>query len=822
MGHIRNLCSLVIMMLLIVVSTVPVFGNSTADENYSDIIFNYSFSKPKIEKVEIKGEIFDRVTIDGLSNTHKYQEPCLPVKPLRILLPRGKDVKDIRIITDEKTILGVGYKTEIGGRVIPLVYERQVVQNQIFIKNESVKFTVEDYPSCLYSKVGVYAYRGFSILHVNLHPVQFNMKTGEIYYFNHMTLIVETKESTINKAFRGLPRDDELVANIVDNPSFIDTYNQDLSKKSSPTETYEYVIITSNKLKNADGGYNFQDLADFKNANGVSSKIVTVEEIMLNPDYQVTGKWGDANPDNPFYNSAITGDTQKFNDKAARIRNFIRYAYTELGTDYVLLGGDGDVANTKDNIIPPRGLFANESGLPLNQILEEEQNDISSDVYYACLDGNFNYDCDTHFGESKDRNSVAQVDEADLLAEVWVGRCCADSAEEVSNFVKKTITYAQSVDPYLSEIMFVGEHLGSAFYFQYGGGYKDMMEYLVPSSYNMHKFYDSDDNIWYPEDLVEEIYSVQPQIINHDGHGYPNYMLKMGSDSFYELTNEKPFFIYSHSCLTGSFDNWYPGDYYGEEDCIAEILTCEIPYGAFACILNARYGLGSETSPISPSGSYDESFYKAVFTEKIRELGRASHYSKEDNIWRIDENGYRWCYYQTNLFGDPSLRIKNPADIAPGKPETPMGPSSGAINTEYPYKTSAIDPNDNQLFYLFNWGDGTTSGWIGPYASGKEVTVNHTWSKKGSYQIKVKAKNTEEIESEWSDPLSVSMPKNNLLINNLQKGNLDMNTTSENGVKKPFLNTLNMVLFILHNIEVTAEMDGADLVKFILEKKCNS
>jgi len=111
MGHIRNFCSLVIMMLLIVVSTVPVFGNSTADENYSDIIFNYSFSKPKIQKVDIKGEIFDRVTIDGLSNTHNYQEPCLPVKPLRILLPRGKDVKDIRVIIDEETILGVGYKT---------------------------------------------------------------------------------------------------------------------------------------------------------------------------------------------------------------------------------------------------------------------------------------------------------------------------------------------------------------------------------------------------------------------------------------------------------------------------------------------------------------------------------------------------------------------------------------------------------------------------------------------------------------------------------------------------------------------------------------
>ena len=51
----------------------------------------------------------------------------------------------------------------------------------------------------------------------------------------------------------------------------------------------------------------------------------------------------------------------------------------------------------EENIIPFRGLFANESGLPLGNLRDEEEDDIPSDVYYACLDGNFNYDCDDHF-----------------------------------------------------------------------------------------------------------------------------------------------------------------------------------------------------------------------------------------------------------------------------------------------------------------------------------------------------------------------------------------------------------------------------------------
>jgi hypothetical protein len=742
-----------------VVSTISVFGNSTLDESNNEIIFDYSFSIPNIEKVEINGEIFDRITIEGLSNTCNYQEPCLPVKPLKILLPQGTDVQDIRVITDEKTHLGNGYKTEIGGRVIPIIDKQQIFENRIFVNNSLVTFTEEDSLGCLYSTVGVYTYRGFSILHINLHPVHYNITTGEISYFHQMTLIVETKVSIRNNAFRRLPSDYRLVTDIVDNPSCVDTYTEDLSIQSSPTESYAYVIITNNKLKSTNAGYSFQDLADFKSANGVSSTIVTIEEIMLNPDYQVTGKWGDANPENPFYNSEITGSVDKFNDKPARIRNFIRYAYSEWETQYVLLGGDADVATLSDNIIPLRGLFANESGLPLNLYAEEEQDDIPSDVYYACLDGNFNYDCDAHFGESPDRNNVVEVDEADLYAEVWVGRCCADSPEEVSNFVMKTLQYAQTTDElYLSNIMFVGEDLGSQFYYQYGGDYKDMTEYLVPASYNISKLYDSADFSWWMGDFIEKVYTLQPQIINHDGHGYPNYMLKSSSDNFYLFENEKPFFIYSHSCLTGSFDNYYPGGRYGEEDCIAEILTCEIPYGAYACILNARYGLGSENSPSSPSGSYDESFYKALFTKNIRELGGANHFSKEDNVWRINENGYRWCYYETNLFGDPQLRVKYPNESPPYIPTMPSGPTNGKTSVECTYSTSTTDPNNYDLYYLFDWGDGTFSSWLGPYPSGEICEAKYTWDKSGNYLIKVKAKNSNEVQSQWSDPLPITMP----------------------------------------------------------------
>ena len=50
--------------------------------------------------------------------------------------------------------------------------------------------------------------------------------------------------------------------------------------------------------------------------------------------------------------------------------------------------------------------------------------------------------------------------------------------------------------------------------------------------------------------------------------------------------------------------------------------------------------------------------------------------------------------------------------------------------------------------------------WLGPFDSGCEINVTHIWDVEGDYEIRVKAKDTCDAESEWSDPLVVSMPKN--------------------------------------------------------------
>ena len=94
------------------------------------------------------------------------------------------------------------------------------------------------------------------------------------------------------------------------------------------------------------------------------------------------------------------------------------------------------------------------------------------------------------------------------------------------------------------------------------------------------------------------------------------------------------------------------------------------------------------------------------------------------------------------------------------KPSKPLGMTSGRIGITYSYSSYTIDPDNDNVYYLFDWGDGTNSGWDGPYNSGDNVTLAHSWAYYGTYPIKVKAKDSYDAESVWSDSLIIKITKN--------------------------------------------------------------
>ena len=89
------------------------------------------------------------------------------------------------------------------------------------------------------------------------------------------------------------------------------------------------------------------------------------------------------------------------------------------------------------------------------------------------------------------------------------------------------------------------------------------------------------------------------------------------------------------------------------------------------------------------------------------------------------------------------------------------GASSGKANRDYTYTLSS-----NCLYgmgayeYLVDWGDNTSNTLVtGPFDVNETVNVNHTWTEKGTYTIRVKVKDQLGDVSDWAT-LEVSMPKN--------------------------------------------------------------
>ena len=114
--------------------------------------------------------------------------------------------------------------------------------------------------------------------------------------------------------------------------------------------------------------------------------------------------------------------------------------------------------------------------------------------------------------------------------------------------------------------------------------------------------------------------------------------------------------------------------------------------------------------------------------------------------WRVKAIGGSWSTVSTFSI------ISNEK---PATPDRPSGTNEGKTGIEYTFSSSTTDPDDDQVYYKFSWGDDTESIWLGPYDSGETVESSHTWTEEGYYAVKVKAKDIYDAESDWSDSLIV-------------------------------------------------------------------
>jgi len=104
------------------------------------------------------------------------------------------------------------------------------------------------------------------------------------------------------------------------------------------------------------------------------------------------------------------------------------------------------------------------------------------------------------------------------------------------------------------------------------------------------------------------------------------------------------------------------------------------------------------------------------------------------------------------------------------------------------FTTLTTDSENDQIYYKFKWGDGTTSDWIGPCNSGEECYDIHYWNTEDTYNIQVKAKDSHGETSDWSQNYPISITEFDETPNYppLKPATPDGPTTGELGKKYSF------------------------------------
>jgi rhodanese-related sulfurtransferase len=85
------------------------------------------------------------------------------------------------------------------------------------------------------------------------------------------------------------------------------------------------------------------------------------------------------------------------------------------------------------------------------------------------------------------------------------------------------------------------------------------------------------------------------------------------------------------------------------------------------------------------------------------------------------------------------------------------GSTSIRVKRAYDFKFNATDPNEDGVKYFIDWGDNFTK-WTDYDYSGKQVTVSHTWTKRGNYIVRAKAVDFYGNESDWAI-LEITVPR---------------------------------------------------------------
>ena len=667
----------------------------------------------------IKGKQGYEVTIENFGRLLIPGKPNLPSKIFSIALPPGVTVQDVTFEAKDSIVVPGEYYVEpnslprVIGEEDPVLFERD---QQLYHENYQSTYGVNDpYPASIGEIIGTGGYRKYNLIDVRINPVIYYPISGELLY--HPEIIVKVhftpsdQTSSEDIMIDALPRTEQIAKEII--------INYDQAQKWYPIlpngrEQYNYVIITLDSLVSA-----VTPLADWESAKGKSVNVVTTSWI----------------------NNNYAGY-----DLAAKMREFLREKYPSgvWGIeDVCLIGGYDDV--------PMRRTAQNTGyGQP------------ETDYYYAELSLSDSQSWDANGNHLYGENS----DPIDFIAEVNVGRIPWSDPAIVQSICLKSIAFEQNNDvSYKKNILLLAAFFWSdtdnAVLMEYK---TNPVNYPWMSNWTKTRLYE-DDQSAYPCDYdlsynnVKSVWSTGTYaFVNWAGHGSPTACYEyypsqpfVSTDTCPFLNNNYSAIIFADACSNSDTDALNIGQAMLKQGGVGFLGATKVAYGMHAW-----------NDPYDGSSQSLDCFFTERVTSGEYTQGAAHQWALRhmyvNNLWYYAKyEMFEWGA----LWGNPDLTMglvttSNP----PATPSVPTGPTHGILNMEYTFLTSTSDPDGDQIYYLFNWGDGTTSTWLGPYNSGATVSASHAWSELGSYDIKVQAKDVNGALSDWSQPLTITIVLN--------------------------------------------------------------
>ena len=484
------------------------------------------------------------------------------------------------------------------------------------------------YPTSICSFTNRTTFGGVGILHFKVSPFIYDIEQRNLYFIESLDLSI-TSRSNIQKPVKKYPtHEKEILKALVKNPDEVDSVYESF-ELSIPriSDDVEYLIVTNENLKSA-----FHPLLQWKKAKGLKSKIITVEEIQKNC---------------PGENAPV------------KIKRYLEQLYSTSQLTYVLLGGD-------DTVVPVMGCYG-ESGSSY------KDNTIPTDLFYACLEGQFNWDGNGNgiYGETDDN--------IDLSQSIYICRVPVRTVTDTESFINKLIAYEQNGPANINMLMG-----GTKLWRMMQGTNQSDTEAKAENLYSnfiapywngsMFRFFDTHTDFpggagydFTAENLFERIGSGY-SFIDIATHGTQTGW-QMEDRGFYASShgirqdNLSFSIVTTMACSTNAFDS-ANGAF---DPCLSESLIRNPSSGVIAYLGSSRYGWGyggndkdGGTATLGPSLQYESLFYKTLFSSAVTEnkYGIIAAATKTAMASKCMVYGsQRWLQFSLNPIGDPEMTI---------------------------------------------------------------------------------------------------------------------------------------------------------------------